>query len=98
MIDRFIDFIEKYWKAVLVIFVMAIMAIFGINRRNNVNRDGRITIAKVIDFQGAGSGVNVHTVIYYGQKEYKKTVDIECNECVGNYFLSKFFPKTRRDL
>ncbi|HKC36525.1 MAG TPA: hypothetical protein VKB95_10705 [Chitinophagaceae bacterium] len=93
MIDRFIDFIEKYGKAILVIFIVAIMAILGINHRNNVNRDGRITIAKVIDFQGASSGVNVHIIIYYGQKEYRKTVDVECNDCVGNYFFVKILPE-----
>jgi hypothetical protein len=85
-----LNFISNYIEIIGTVFIVFLLFLFLWYKEGDVNKNGIITIAKVIDWNASGDGSALSIEIYFREKIYKTTLNISCEgNCVGNYYFIK---------
>ena len=95
---KFFHFIKEYDQIIFAILLVIGLFLFVRIRIANVEKDGVITIAKVIRYECAESGSDLYIKIYLQNKTYVTSVNQECqSDCIGNYFFVKVSRKNPKN-
>lgn len=85
---KFFHFIKEDDQIIFAILLVIGLFFFVRIRIANFEKDGVITIAKVIRYECAESGSDLYIKIYLQNKTYVTSVNQECqSDCIRNYFL-----------
>jgi hypothetical protein len=87
---RFLNFIKEYELIIFTCVLTIAIFLFLYFEYSKVDNDGIITVAKVIRYEAAADGSELHIEIYFKQKIYKTSLNQTCQfECIGKYFFIK---------
>ena len=79
----------KNRKLVIGIICMMIFASYVWLRADYVNRNGIITLVKIINVEGAADGEKVDVDVYVHGKFVRTTINKGCSDCINKYFYAK---------
>jgi len=88
MVSQCLHFINEYDQVIFIIILLIGLVFFVRFKISKVDKDGIITISKVIRYEGAEAGSDLYIEIYLENKTYVTSINQECQyDCIGNYFF-----------
>lgn len=87
---KVVIFFSNHSQSIFFIFILVGIFFFVRNKVNKTKKEGIITVAKVIRFEGAESGSNLYVDIFFKDKIYSTSLGDGCRaDCVSKYFFIK---------
>lgn len=88
--NKIIEFVQKYATALGFFVVLVCVYLYVSNKISNVDKNGVVTVAKVLKWEPAEQGSDLYIEIYLEDAKVVADIDQDCPaDCVGNYFFVK---------
>ena len=83
------NFIKTYGPAIGTILLIIMMIYYCVSKSNNIEKNGVVTVAKVMEYEAAEQGSSLRIHVYLEHKVITAHVSNDCYFCIGGYYFVK---------
>ncbi len=84
-----INYINNNRKFLFGCFFIICLFFFAWFKKNNIEKKGVYTYAKITKYRAEADGSSLFTNIYFKGKIYPKVFNNRCSNCIGKFFIVK---------
>lgn len=83
------NFITKNPEIIGIILLFSVALVLGIFRSNYIEKNGIITVCKILRLEGSGGGTDLYLEVYLRGEKYETVINDFCIGCVGEFRYCK---------